>query len=229
MAVLQLDDQQFPLIGDTTRIGSGADADVAIFDTGIDKSHPDLNVVVFDSANPDFYLAHYDTEHDPEKTASLPAGPTGLIGTGLIVLQIPLATVLLATRAPHVQVTTAGTHVISRDGRMAAVGNVMTNVDFRGRGYAKQTTSAVTSQTAATAKDAVYAVTVAVSPRSVNEAGNANVMTSPFAMLHRQHSCKCIRGHRAGSRSGCCSAAGTSPRAGRCWPTGAMYKYTACR
>ena len=25
MAVLQLDDQQFPLIGDTTRIGSGAD------------------------------------------------------------------------------------------------------------------------------------------------------------------------------------------------------------
>src|SRR5512133_1415085 len=30
MAVLQLDDQQFPLTGDTTRIGSGADADVAL-------------------------------------------------------------------------------------------------------------------------------------------------------------------------------------------------------
>jgi enoyl-CoA hydratase/carnithine racemase len=35
-------------------------------------------VVVFDSANPDFFLAHYDTEHDPGKTAALPAGPTGM-------------------------------------------------------------------------------------------------------------------------------------------------------
>jgi len=34
----------------------------------------DLNVVVFDSANPDFYLAHYDTEHDREWTAAGPAG-----------------------------------------------------------------------------------------------------------------------------------------------------------
>jgi enoyl-CoA hydratase/carnithine racemase len=39
---------------------------------------PDLNVVVFDSANPDFYLAHYDIESDPGKTAALGAGPTGL-------------------------------------------------------------------------------------------------------------------------------------------------------
>ena len=38
----------------------------------------DLNVVVFDSANPDFYLAHYDVEHDPSRTAALPAGPTGM-------------------------------------------------------------------------------------------------------------------------------------------------------
>src|SRR5215475_11387346 len=37
-----------------------------------------LNVVVFESANPDFYLAHYDTEHDPAKTAALPPGPTGM-------------------------------------------------------------------------------------------------------------------------------------------------------
>jgi enoyl-CoA hydratase/carnithine racemase len=36
----------------------------------------DLNVVVFDSANPDFYLAHYDAEHDPGRTADLRAGPT---------------------------------------------------------------------------------------------------------------------------------------------------------
>jgi enoyl-CoA hydratase/carnithine racemase len=38
----------------------------------------DLNVVVFDSANPDFYLAHYDTEHDPGRTAALGVGPTGM-------------------------------------------------------------------------------------------------------------------------------------------------------
>lgn len=45
---------------------------------GLIEQDPDLNVVVFDSANADFYLAHYDSEHDPARTASLPAGPTGL-------------------------------------------------------------------------------------------------------------------------------------------------------
>src|SRR5262245_25011765 len=37
-----------------------------------------LNVVVFTSANPDFFLAHYDTEGDPGKTISMPPGPTGM-------------------------------------------------------------------------------------------------------------------------------------------------------
>ena len=32
---------------------------------GLIEQEPDLNVVVFDSANPDFYLAHYDIENDP--------------------------------------------------------------------------------------------------------------------------------------------------------------------
>ena len=45
---------------------------------GLIEQDEDLNVVVFDSANADFYLAHYDTEHDPAKTAALPAGPTGM-------------------------------------------------------------------------------------------------------------------------------------------------------
>jgi enoyl-CoA hydratase/carnithine racemase len=45
---------------------------------GLIEEDPDLNVVLFDSANPDFYLAHYDTEHDPARTAALPAGPTGM-------------------------------------------------------------------------------------------------------------------------------------------------------
>jgi enoyl-CoA hydratase/carnithine racemase len=45
---------------------------------GLIEEDPDLNVVVFGSANPDFYLAHYDTEHDPARTAALGVGPTGM-------------------------------------------------------------------------------------------------------------------------------------------------------
>ena len=45
---------------------------------GLIEQDPDLNVVVFGSANPDFYLAHYDTEHDPGRTAALGVGPTGM-------------------------------------------------------------------------------------------------------------------------------------------------------
>jgi enoyl-CoA hydratase/carnithine racemase len=45
---------------------------------GLIEQDEDLNVVVFDSANPDFYLAHYDVEHDPGRTAALPRGPTGM-------------------------------------------------------------------------------------------------------------------------------------------------------
>ena len=45
---------------------------------GLIEEDPDLNVVVFDSVNPDFYLAHYDVEHDVSRTAALPIGPTGM-------------------------------------------------------------------------------------------------------------------------------------------------------
>ena len=45
---------------------------------GLIEQDPELNVVVFDSANPDFYLAHYDTEHDPGRTVALGTGPTGM-------------------------------------------------------------------------------------------------------------------------------------------------------
>jgi ribosomal protein S18 acetylase RimI-like enzyme len=43
-------------------------------------------------------------------------------------------------------VAAAGTHVISREARLAAVGNVMTAPEYRGRGFAKLTTSAVTQE-----------------------------------------------------------------------------------
>ena len=44
---------------------------------GLIEQDRDLKVVVFDSANPDFYLAHYDVENDPGRTAALGLGPTG--------------------------------------------------------------------------------------------------------------------------------------------------------
>jgi RimJ/RimL family protein N-acetyltransferase len=43
-------------------------------------------------------------------------------------------------------VAAAGTHVISRQARLAVVGNVLTHSDHRGRGYAKAVTSAVTAE-----------------------------------------------------------------------------------
>ena len=43
-------------------------------------------------------------------------------------------------------IAAAGTHVISREARLAVVGTVLTHVDFRGRGYAKAVTSAVTGE-----------------------------------------------------------------------------------
>ncbi len=39
------------------------------------EQDPDLNVVVFASANPDFYLAHYDTEHDPAEDRGVAGRP----------------------------------------------------------------------------------------------------------------------------------------------------------
>ena len=43
-------------------------------------------------------------------------------------------------------VAAAGTHVISRNARLAVVGNVLTQPEHRGRGYAKAVTSAVTAE-----------------------------------------------------------------------------------
>jgi ribosomal protein S18 acetylase RimI-like enzyme len=43
-------------------------------------------------------------------------------------------------------VAAAGTHVISPTARLGVVGNVFTHSDFRGRGYAKAVTGAVTAE-----------------------------------------------------------------------------------
>jgi enoyl-CoA hydratase/carnithine racemase len=39
---------------------------------------PELTVVVFDSANPDYFMAHWDFTADSARVARMPAGPTGL-------------------------------------------------------------------------------------------------------------------------------------------------------
>jgi ribosomal protein S18 acetylase RimI-like enzyme len=43
-------------------------------------------------------------------------------------------------------VAAAGTHVVSTSARIAVVGNVLTHVDYRGRGYATAVTGAVTAE-----------------------------------------------------------------------------------
>ncbi len=43
-------------------------------------------------------------------------------------------------------VSAAGTHVISPQARLAVVGNVLTHIDYRGRGYATAVTGAVTAE-----------------------------------------------------------------------------------
>ncbi len=54
----------------------------------------DLNVVVFDSANPDFYLAHYDVENDPGRSAALGVGPTGLPAWNDVLVRLARAPVV---------------------------------------------------------------------------------------------------------------------------------------
>jgi ribosomal protein S18 acetylase RimI-like enzyme len=55
-------------------------------------------------------------------------------------------------------IAAAGTHVISAEAGLAAVGNVMTHPDYRGRGYAKLTTSAVTQELLRTCDEVVLNV-----------------------------------------------------------------------
>src|SRR5690242_13776890 len=45
---------------------------------GLIEEDQDLKVVVFDSANPQFYLAHHDTEQEPGRTAGSGLGSTAM-------------------------------------------------------------------------------------------------------------------------------------------------------
>jgi ribosomal protein S18 acetylase RimI-like enzyme len=74
-------------------------------------------------------------------------------------------------------VAAAGTHVVSPDARMAAVGNVMTHHDFRGLGYAKATTSAVTQELLRMCDDVVLNV----------RADNPPALAAYRAIGYREH------------------------------------------
>jgi ribosomal protein S18 acetylase RimI-like enzyme len=54
--------------------------------------------------------------------------------------------VYFGMRAGGKLIAAAGTHVISRDARLAVVGNVLTHAEHRGRGYATAVTGAVTAE-----------------------------------------------------------------------------------
>jgi RimJ/RimL family protein N-acetyltransferase len=63
---------------------------------------------------------------------------------------LPAATILegayYGMRVNGQLVAAAGTHVISRSARLAVVGNVLTHLDFRGRGFGTAVTGAVTAE-----------------------------------------------------------------------------------
>jgi len=42
------------------------------------ETDPEVRVIVFDSADPDFFLAHYDVLADKARTAAMTPGPTGM-------------------------------------------------------------------------------------------------------------------------------------------------------
>jgi enoyl-CoA hydratase/carnithine racemase len=61
---------------------------------GLIEQDSELKVIVFDSANPDFYLAHYDVENDPGRTAALGVGPTGLPAWTDVLVRLSLVPVV---------------------------------------------------------------------------------------------------------------------------------------
>jgi ribosomal protein S18 acetylase RimI-like enzyme len=64
-------------------------------------------------------------------------------------------------------VAAAGTHVVSPSARLAVVGNVLTHVDYRGRGFATAVTGAVTAELLRTCDQVVLNVR-ADNPPAIN-------------------------------------------------------------
>jgi ribosomal protein S18 acetylase RimI-like enzyme len=120
----------------------------------------------------------------PGLTARLLASETGdlnrLYGMGFASWLPPSAVsegVYHGVRVRGVLVAAAGTHVISREARLGVVGNVLTHRDYRGRGLAKTTTSAVTQELLRTCDQVVLNV----------RADNAPAIAAYVALGYREH------------------------------------------
>ncbi len=74
-------------------------------------------------------------------------------------------------------VAAAGTHVISREAKLAVVGNVLTHREYRGRGFAQITTSAVTQELLRSCDEVVLNV----------RADNAPAVAAYLALGYREH------------------------------------------
>lgn len=84
----------------------------------------DLNVIVFDSANPGFYLTH-DTENEPSATAAAPPGPTEIAAWHDLLARLSRAPVV-SIAAIRGQVRGAGSEfVLACDLRFASLENTV--------------------------------------------------------------------------------------------------------
>ena len=91
---------------------------------GVIEQDADLNVVVFDSANPDFYLAHYDAEND-QRRAPLAVGPTRVPGWTDVLVRLSRAPVV-SIAAIRGRTRGAGTEfVLACDMRFASRENTL--------------------------------------------------------------------------------------------------------
>jgi enoyl-CoA hydratase/carnithine racemase len=92
---------------------------------GMIERDPDLKVVVFTSANGEFFLAHYDVENDPGRTAALGVGPTGLPAWPDLLLRLSRAPVV-SIAAIRGRARGAGSEfVLAADLRFASRGNTV--------------------------------------------------------------------------------------------------------
>ncbi len=84
------------------------------------ETAPDLTVVVFRSANPDYFMAHWDVRADNARVGAMPPGPTGLhpyLDNFIRLSRVPAATI----SAIRGRVRAAGSEfVLATDIRFAA-------------------------------------------------------------------------------------------------------------
>src|SRR5919202_4620284 len=91
---------------------------------GVIEQDADINVVVFDSANPDFYLAHDDAEND-QRRAPLAVGPTRVPGWTDVLVRLSRAPVV-SIAAIRGRTRGAGTEfVLACDMRFASRENTL--------------------------------------------------------------------------------------------------------